>query len=111
MLSANELTKVSSQQHASEFNSVVVVVTRRLYLSTRSILTLVGSALATFCTTGFVNAFGAFLDYHQRHLLTDKSAFHLSWIGSFSTFVFSVAAAPAGMLVHRIGPTVSLEPT
>ena len=68
--------------------------------------TLLGAALATFCTVGFVNAFGIFLEYYHRDLLPQKSAFDLSWIGSFSTFVFFLTAAPAGLLVDRKGPTV-----
>jgi hypothetical protein len=98
----------------SEFKSVLPFSsgwTSRLTAknSTRSILTIVGAALATFCTVGFLNAFGVFLDYYQRHLLTDKSAFDLSWLGSFSTFILFLAAAPAGLLVDRFGPTVSVD--
>ncbi|EXJ59622.1 hypothetical protein A1O7_03768 [Cladophialophora yegresii CBS 114405] len=92
---AAEPRKGASEQQPSEFN-------------TRSILTLIGSALATFCTVGFLNAFGVFIEYYQSHLLTDKSSFDLSWIGSFSTFVFFLTAAPAGLLVDRCGPTILL---
>ncbi|KIW69702.1 hypothetical protein PV04_05564 [Phialophora macrospora] len=92
---ANEPRKDASELQASEFN-------------TRSILTLIGSALSTFCTVGFLNAFGVFIEYYQRHLLIDKSSFDLSWIGSFSSFVFFLAAAPAGLIVDRIGPKILL---
>ncbi|KIY02594.1 uncharacterized protein Z520_01059 [Fonsecaea multimorphosa CBS 102226] len=95
---ASDLEKTEIKQgenDTSEFN-------------TRSILTLVGSALSTFCTVGFLNAFGVFIDYYRAHELADKSEFDISWIGSFCTFVFFISAAPAGLLVDRIGPTILL---
>ncbi|EXJ67043.1 uncharacterized protein A1O5_09689 [Cladophialophora psammophila CBS 110553] len=76
--------------------------------NTRSILTLVGSALSTFCTVGFLNVFGVFIDYYRRHELAHKSEFDISWIGSFSTFIFFLTAAPAGLFVDRMGPTILL---
>ncbi|KAH0835328.1 MFS monocarboxylate transporter [Fonsecaea pedrosoi] len=76
--------------------------------NTRSVLTIVGAALSAFCTVGFLNAFGLFIDYYRNHQLADKSEFDISWIGSFSTFVFFLAAAPAGLLVDRMGPTILL---
>ncbi|OAP58958.1 hypothetical protein AYL99_06255 [Fonsecaea erecta] len=76
--------------------------------NTRSMLTLVGAAMSTFCTVGFLNAFGVFINYYRTHQLADMSEFDITWIGSFATFIFFLSAAPAGLLVDRMGPTILL---
>ncbi|EME85183.1 uncharacterized protein MYCFIDRAFT_46639 [Pseudocercospora fijiensis CIRAD86] len=74
----------------------------------RSILALAGSALAYFCTVGFLNAYGVFQQYYTAHYLPTYSNFQISWIGSFSTFMLFGAAAPAGMIADRFGPTIPI---
>ncbi|KXT15283.1 hypothetical protein AC579_4836 [Pseudocercospora musae] len=74
----------------------------------RSILALAGSALAFFCTVGFLNAYGVFQQYYTAHYLPTYSNFQISWIGSFSTFMLFGAAAPAGIIADRLGPTIPI---
>ncbi|KIX07654.1 uncharacterized protein Z518_02307 [Rhinocladiella mackenziei CBS 650.93] len=76
--------------------------------NTRSILTIIGSALSAFCTVGFLNAFGVLLDWYHRHELSDHSEFDISWIGSFTTFALFLTAIPAGLLADRVRPTILL---
>ena len=54
-----------------------------------------------------MNAFGLFQEYYAQHQLRDKSAFDISWIGSFAMFMMFFGAGLAGVLVDRTGPTVS----
>jgi MFS family permease len=75
--------------------------------SVRAVSALAGSALAIFCTIGFLNAFGVLIEYYAGHQLKDKTAFQITWLGSFNTFIFFIFTVPAGILVDRIGPTVS----
>lgn len=56
-----------------------------------------------------MNAFGVFQEYYHQHQLRDKSAFDIAWIGSFSSFMLFASAAPAGLLVDKIGPTVRAQ--
>jgi MFS family permease len=66
----------------------------------------VGAWCALFCTLGFQNAFGVFQEYYATHMLSDHSEFEIAWIGSLLTFTLFFFAAPAGILVDRVGPTV-----
>lgn len=69
-------------------------------------MVILGASLSLFCTLGFINAFGVFLDYYHRTLLSNKSTFDISWIGSFATFVLMLGAPVAGVLVDKTGPVV-----
>lgn len=75
--------------------------------SPRALMAVVGASLAFFCTTGFMNAAGLFQDYYFEGPLHSKSAFDISWIGSFGMFAMFLFAAPAGMLTDKGGPMVS----
>lgn len=75
--------------------------------SPRALTAVVGASLAFFCTTGFMNAVGLFQDYYFEGPLHSRSAFDISWIGSFGTFAMFLFAAPAGMLTDKGGPMVS----
>jgi hypothetical protein len=55
---------------------------------------------------GFQNAFGVFQEYYGSHILSDHSEFDIAWIGSLMTFMLFFCAAPAGVLVDRVGPMV-----
>jgi len=67
--------------------------------------------LALFCTVGFINAFGVFQQYYKANMLKDKSESDVSWLGSVCMFFLYLLAPVAGILVDRIGPTVSLPLT
>ena len=53
-----------------------------------------------------MNAFGVFLEYYHQHLLSHRSVFDISWIGSFGIFVLMLGAPVAGVLVDKTGPLV-----
>ncbi|KAK4502647.1 hypothetical protein PRZ48_006073 [Zasmidium cellare] len=75
----------------------------------RSILVLASSALALFCTAGFINAFGVFQTYYTIHYLPQESAFDISWIGSMTTFLFFGLGFPAGLLSDKTSPMVPIS--
>jgi len=87
--------------------------------------TIAGAWMVTFCTFGYVNAFGVYQDYYTREFLAERSAsdirycslipFHMadvmsrvpnSWIGSFQLFmlyapgIFVGRAFDAGYFHH-----------
>ncbi|RAQ68264.1 MFS monocarboxylate transporter [Aspergillus flavus] len=71
----------------------------------RSTIALIGAFMALFCTLGFQNAFGVFQAFYHATILRDHSEFDIAWIGSLLTFMIFFFAAPAGVLVDRVGPT------
>ena len=72
-----------------------------------SSLTIVGAFCSLFCSVGVVNAFGIFQEYYHSHQLRTYSNFAINWIFSFTTFACFLGAAPAGILIDKIGPRVS----
>jgi MFS family permease len=62
--------------------------------------------MALFVSVGFMNSYGVYQEYYQKHQLRSHSAFDISWIGAFATFMLGVGAAPAGLLVDKIGPNI-----
>ncbi|RMJ27933.1 MFS monocarboxylate transporter [Aspergillus sp. HF37] len=78
--------------------------------SVRAWLTLLGAFSTSFCSVGFINAFGIFQEYYGSHQLREHSDFDISWIGSFSVFALFGGAPIAGVLFDRAGPTVLLIP-
>ncbi|KAF2482908.1 major facilitator superfamily domain-containing protein [Neohortaea acidophila] len=73
----------------------------------RSVLVLISCSAALFCTAGFLNAYGV-LAYYTLHYLPTYSNFQISWIGSFSIFMFFVNGVPAGILTDKCGPTIPI---
>ncbi|RYP15627.1 hypothetical protein DL765_005578 [Monosporascus sp. GIB2] len=55
-------------------------------------------------TVGFLNAYGVFQAYYQTHLLPDRSASDIAWIGSVSIFLLYLGAGFAGPLMDKFGP-------
>ncbi|KAH9213721.1 major facilitator superfamily domain-containing protein [Leptodontidium sp. 2 PMI_412] len=74
----------------------------------RSILVLIGSFLALFCSVGFVNAFGIFQEYYSSHILALKSASDISWLGSFNVFCMFGTTIIVGYLNDKHGPRILL---
>lgn len=77
--------------------------------SLRARLGLIGGFFAFFCSVGFLNAFGVFEEYYKEHELRNKSESQIAWIGSFQIFMMFACAPPAGLLVDKVGPTVSFR--
>ncbi|EER28670.1 Major Facilitator Superfamily protein [Coccidioides posadasii C735 delta SOWgp] len=90
---------------AIESATTAVKASSQWDISVRSVLALTGAFLALFCTLGFQNAFGVFHEYYGRAELKGYSDFDIAWIGALLTFMFLFCAAPAGILVDRVGPT------
>ncbi|KAI5359704.1 Putative major facilitator superfamily, MFS transporter superfamily [Septoria linicola] len=88
----------SATQHEEQISEV----------SVRSVLALAGSALAYFCTVGFMNAYGVFQQYYTAHYLPTYSNFQISWIGSVATFVLFACAPAAGLLADKYGPSLPI---
>ncbi|EMD00764.1 hypothetical protein BAUCODRAFT_62029, partial [Baudoinia panamericana UAMH 10762] len=74
----------------------------------RSGLAAMGAALSYFLTVGFLNAFGIFQQYYKQTVLSDKTDFQISWLGSFASFAIFAFAPIAGILADRIGPTLPI---
>ncbi|TVY76008.1 Aspyridones efflux protein apdF, partial [Lachnellula suecica] len=72
----------------------------------RALLALAGCFSVTFCSVGFINAFGVFQEYYGQTILHDKSASTISWIGSFNLFCLFGGMMIAGMLEYKYGPTI-----
>jgi MFS family permease len=66
--------------------------------------------LALFCSVGFLNAYGVFQEYYKLNQLQNMSESDISWIGSVSIFLTYALAPLSGVLVDKIGPTVSPHP-
>ena len=94
-------------QSSSTFLFILIPSTNRSWNSSlRSILVLVGSFFAMFCSVGFVNAFGVFQEYYSGHLLSDKSASDISWLGSFNLFCMFGGTIVVGYMNDTHGPRV-----
>lgn len=59
-----------------------------------------------FCSVGFVNAFGVFVEYYSKGLLASKSESDISWLGSFNIFCMFGATFAVGYLNDKYGPRV-----
>ncbi|KAF5864820.1 hypothetical protein ETB97_006358 [Aspergillus alliaceus] len=62
----------------------------------------------TFCSVGFVNAFGVFQEYYEQALLSNKSASDISWLGSVNIFCMFGCTSIAGILTDKYGPRFPL---
>lgn len=77
------------------------------YNSFRSWLAVAGAFLALYCTVGFLNAFGVYQEYYSSGLLEAYTDSDISWIGSVAIFLLYIGSPVAGILVDKLGPTVS----
>ncbi|KAJ5183021.1 monocarboxylate permease [Penicillium capsulatum] len=69
---------------------------------------LVAGAGATifFCTLGFVNSFGTFVEYYATHQLKNESQSRIAWIGSLASFLQFFSGMVAGPMFDRYGEKV-----
>jgi MFS family permease len=75
--------------------------------SFQSWLAVAGASLALYCTVGFLNAFGLYQEYYATGLLKNYTDSDISWIGSIAIFLLYAGSPVAGILVDKLGPTVS----
>ncbi|OJJ96895.1 hypothetical protein ASPACDRAFT_34002 [Aspergillus aculeatus ATCC 16872] len=78
--------------------------------STRAWLVVVGGLLIYFPTFGFLNAFGTFQAYYERHLLAGTSSSDIAWIGSLQIFLLFIGGLVVGPLYDKVGATKLLVP-
>lgn len=69
---------------------------------------LIAAAGATvfFCTLGFANSFGTFVEYYATHQLKGESQSRIAWIGSLASFLQFFAGMVAGPMFDRYGEKV-----
>ncbi|SMY25106.1 unnamed protein product [Zymoseptoria tritici ST99CH_1A5] len=105
---SSEMSDQSVTEKGTEAQAVDETQEKSSELTWRSGLALAGSALAYFCTVGFMNAYGVFQQYYTAHYLPTYSNFQISWIGSFANFTLFAVAPLGGMLADRYGPTIPI---
>lgn len=69
--------------------------------------TLLGSFCGMFCTVGFVNSFGLFLEYYKKDQLSDQPESTIAWIAAIDIFFIFGVSVVSGPLLDTIGPRVS----
>lgn len=65
-----------------------------------------GGATIFFCTLGFANSFGAFVEYYSTHQLSTESESKISWIGSLAAFLQFFTGMVSGPMFDRYGEKV-----
>ncbi|KAB8234861.1 MCT family MFS transporter [Aspergillus alliaceus] len=76
--------------------------------TSRAMLILISCFFVTFCSVGFVNAFGVFQEYYEQALLSNRSASDISWLGSVNIFCMFGCTSIAGILTDKYGPRFPL---
>ncbi|GAB7365964.1 hypothetical protein MBLNU230_g7292t1 [Neophaeotheca triangularis] len=76
-------------------------------LTLRSGLATAGATIVYLTTVGLLNAFGVFQQLYTE-LMPDKSAFDISWIGSFAIFMAFGCAPIAGFTADKYGPRLPM---
>ncbi|KAJ5588630.1 hypothetical protein N7537_011308 [Penicillium hordei] len=65
-----------------------------------------GAFCISFCTFGYLNAYGVFQNYYSTHQLMDKSASTIAWIGSVQTCLLLGGGIVGGPLFDKYGAKV-----
>jgi MFS-type transporter involved in bile tolerance (Atg22 family) len=74
--------------------------------SPRALLVVFGAFTSLFCTVGFLNSSGVFIEYYAHEQLSTSSSSTIAWLGAISIF-FLYALSPAiGALLDAFGPKV-----
>ncbi|KAI2931667.1 hypothetical protein CBS147321_10191 [Aspergillus niger] len=74
----------------------------------RAVQTLLGSFCGMFCTVGFVNSFGLFLEYYKKDQLSDQPESTIAWIAAIDIFFIFGVSVVSGPLLDTIGPRLLL---
>ncbi|OJI87224.1 hypothetical protein ASPTUDRAFT_522625 [Aspergillus tubingensis CBS 134.48] len=73
-----------------------------------AIMTLLGSFCGMFCTVGFVNSFGLFLEYYKKDQLSNQPESTIAWIASIDIFFIFGVSVVSGPLLDTLGPRLLL---
>jgi hypothetical protein len=74
----------------------------------RSLLVVGGAFTCLFCTVGFLNSAGIFLEYYARDILSNESPSTIAWISAIAIFFLFAMSPGAGAMLDASGPTVRL---
>ncbi|OOF94566.1 hypothetical protein ASPCADRAFT_50418, partial [Aspergillus carbonarius ITEM 5010] len=74
----------------------------------RACLTLLGSFCGMFCTVGFMNSFGVFLEYYKTAQLSDQPESTIAWIAAIVIFFIFGASVISGPVLDTFGPKLLL---
>ncbi|KAH8591281.1 major facilitator superfamily domain-containing protein, partial [Bisporella sp. PMI_857] len=69
-----------------------------------------GASLLLFCTFGYANSVGVFMEYYQNHQLKDENPSDIAWIGSIQIFILFGGSLFGGPLFDRYGAKVIWPP-
>ncbi|GKZ47183.1 hypothetical protein AbraIFM66951_010533 [Aspergillus brasiliensis] len=74
----------------------------------RAVMTLIGSFCGMFCTVGFVNSFGLFLEYYKKDQLSNQPESTIAWIAAIDIFFIFGVSVVSGPLLDTVGPRILL---
>lgn len=74
----------------------------------RASLVIVGAFTCLFCTVGFLNSSGIFLEYYARDTLSSEPPSTIAWIGALAIFFLFAMSPGVGAMLDVFGPTASL---
>ncbi|RAL06182.1 putative MFS monocarboxylate transporter [Aspergillus ibericus CBS 121593] len=74
----------------------------------RACLTLLGAFCGMFCTVGFMNSFGVFLEYYKTAQLSNESESTIAWLAALVIFFIFGVSVISGPLLDTFGPRLLL---
>lgn len=77
--------------------------------SCRAYLTLLGSTLALYASSGLISSFGFFQDFYSCEFLRETPSASIAFIGTLQMALTNLMAAVSGGLCDRYGVKVSLK--
>ena len=73
-------------------------------------LTVAGSILIYYASSGLMNSFGFFQDFYSHQFLQNVSVSNIAFIGTLQMALMNLLAAISGSLCDRYGVQVSTRP-
>jgi hypothetical protein len=73
----------------------------------RALLVVIGAFTCLFCTVGFLNSSGVFIEYYTHEQLSTESPSTIAWLGAISIFFLFALSPGVGALLDVFGPKVS----
>jgi len=72
----------------------------------RALLVVFGAFTCLFCTVGFLNSSGVFIEYYTHEQLATESPSTIAWLGAISIFFLFALSPAVGALLDVFGPKV-----
>jgi hypothetical protein len=73
----------------------------------RALLVVFGAFTSLFCTVGFLNSSGVFIEYYAHEQLSTSSSSTIAWLGAISIFFLYALSPACGALLDVFGPKVN----